>query len=338
MTTYTSLLRVALQETNDNPNTWGRILNKQVIEPFAQAIAGVGTIDITGSSDVTLTTENGLEDQARHSTLVLTGTVGADINVILPATEKQYFVRGAWIGDHTVSLKISGSSTSVALSTGETRILYTDGTDTYEMLPIVPEIVTGDMEPSFRATPKTGYIFYQGQTLGDTGSGADLEGDAYEALYSFIWNNLANTEAPVSTGRGGTAGADWLAGKTLTIPDLRDRSPFGVGTTWSRIGQTQGVETISKANLPAESLSVTGSTNTTGNHTHPYSEQGANTTTNTGYPFGSGPFGNGTRTNFSSAISSAGNHSHTVTGSTENLGSGSSFLPKGFAVNWMVKL
>jgi hypothetical protein len=130
---YTSNGRITKQGTDDNPNTWGTVMNNQVIELFEEAVMDVIDIDITGSSNVTLTTANGSTDQARHATLELTGTLGANIELRLPAIDKQYFIRGAWSGAYTVTVKISGSSTSVAMSTGDKKIVYINGTDIFDM-------------------------------------------------------------------------------------------------------------------------------------------------------------------------------------------------------------
>jgi hypothetical protein len=246
-------------------------------------------------------------------------------------------IRGAWTGDYTVTVKISGSSTSVAMSTGDKKIVYVDGTNIYDMNPEAESAYdTGDIVETLRSSAKSGWILLQGQTLGDTGSGADLTGDDYEDLYSFFWENISNDYCPVSSGRGVSASADWTAGKTLTIPDGRGRTGFGVdGSTWA-LGQTQGAETatIAKTNLPNETLSVSGSTDTTGAHVHQMDDwyEGI---------LGGGQYravrpGAGPRNTLSN-----GDHSHSLSGAfTEAMGSGTALdiLPKGLGVNWMVKL
>jgi len=134
VSTYTGTGRLTKQGTNDNPNTWGSILNAQVIELMDEFVAGVIDVDITGSSNVVLTTNNGSSDQARHATIELTGALGADIDLEIPALEKQYFVRGDWTGSNTVTVKINGSSTGVLMRTGDKKIVYCNGTDTYDMV------------------------------------------------------------------------------------------------------------------------------------------------------------------------------------------------------------
>lgn len=88
---------------------------------------------------------------------------------------------------------------------------------------------TGDVAIALTTLPKTGWIFIDNQTLGDTGSGAALLGATYEQLFYFYWNNFDNTAAPVSSGRGASAAADWAAGKTITIITETAISTLSVG-------------------------------------------------------------------------------------------------------------
>jgi microcystin-dependent protein len=68
---------------------------------------------------------------------------------------------------------------------------------------------------------------------------------------------MTNTEAPVSTGRGASAAADFAAHKTITIPDPRGRaiigSGEGSGLTARTHGATGGAEThqLTTTEMPA---------------------------------------------------------------------------------------
>ena len=70
-------------------------------------------------------------------------------------------------------------------------------------------------------------VVLAGQTMGSAASGATAASDDYEALFTFIWTYVADSEAPVSTGRGASAAADWAANKTITLPDARGRVLLG---------------------------------------------------------------------------------------------------------------
>lgn len=194
-------------------------------------------------------------------------------------------------------------------------------------------VATGDGEWTHRSSAKSGWIFEQGQSLGDTSSGADLEGTAYQALYAFYWNNISNDHAPVSSGRGASASADWTAGKVLTIPDARDRAPFGAGSTWA-LGQTQGSDSIARENLPDETLSFTGTFSGSGTILTK-SGTGSNGVENDDLADSRISRGlNTASTNNTVSLSVSGS----VGGDTESLGDGVAFLPKGIGMNYMVKL
>src|SRR5258708_1610023 len=45
---------------------------------------------------------------------------------------------------------------------------------------------------------------------------------------TLLWNSWADAQAPVSSGRGASAAADFAAHKTITLPDLRGRVVAGL--------------------------------------------------------------------------------------------------------------
>lgn len=93
---------------------------------------------------------------------------------------------------------------------------------------IVP---VGTMSASFALTAPTGYVFLAGKTMGNAASGGTERANAdTEELFELLWDNLTDTEAPVSSGRGGSAQADFDANKTITIPDGRGRLFAGLDT------------------------------------------------------------------------------------------------------------
>jgi microcystin-dependent protein len=70
----------------------------------------------------------------------------------------------------------------------------------------------------------TGWLYLDGKTIGDASSGATGRANAdTSALFTLLWNNLANAQAPVSGGRGASAAADFAAHKTIALPDARGR-------------------------------------------------------------------------------------------------------------------
>jgi microcystin-dependent protein len=91
-------------------------------------------------------------------------------------------------------------------------------------------------------TAPSGWVMLSGRTIGSATSGATERANAdTETLYTLLWTSLGEAQAPVSGGgRGvGTAHDDFIANKTLQLPDARGRAGLGKdnmgGTTAGRI-------------------------------------------------------------------------------------------------------
>lgn len=106
---------------------------------------------------------------------------------------------------------------------------------------------TGDPVPRFRTGTMTGFVRMNGRTLGSALSGATEYAAADAAnLFAFLWDNLPDSIAAVSSGRGATAIADFAANKTIVIPTMQGYLAAGVddmGTTAA--GRIQAITTCS---------------------------------------------------------------------------------------------
>jgi hypothetical protein len=113
---------------------------------------------------------------------------------------------------------------------------------------------TGDVKATFKTVADAGWLMMADQTIGNVGSGANNTGMSIKALYTLLWNNVIDTWAPVSTGRGVSAQADFNALKTLTIPKILGRELASAGTgsglTARVLGSTLGSEFITQAGMP----------------------------------------------------------------------------------------
>lgn len=103
--THTQRLRLTKQQTATNDRVWGSILNAGFITLLDDALAGSASIDLT-AGDVSLTTEDGVADQARCMTLLFTGAVASARIVTVPLAQKIYMVHNAC--GQTVTLKTAG--------------------------------------------------------------------------------------------------------------------------------------------------------------------------------------------------------------------------------------
>jgi hypothetical protein len=96
-------------------------------------------------------------------------------------------------------------------------------------------LATGDVKPKYGTGTLTGFVRLNGRTIGSPTSGATERANAdTQTLFEYLWTADANLA--VSGGRGASANADWLANKTITLPDFRGRVPGGA----RRHGQQRG--------------------------------------------------------------------------------------------------
>jgi hypothetical protein len=127
---YTTRIRIEKQADGENPNSWGDILNQNVIDLLDDAVGAYVTIGTSGTqivNDNSLTTNNGAADEARAATLELQGYVvsASAANIVLPAVSKTYVIHN----------KITQAS-----ATGTVRIMNTGATATGF---VVPTTTTG---------------------------------------------------------------------------------------------------------------------------------------------------------------------------------------------------
>ncbi len=127
--TYTNRLRFEKQGDGDNPNSWGLILNQNVIDLVDDAIAGYTVVSVS-SVPLTLTTSDGTVDQSRNASLEFAGTLTANVTITIPEEEKTYFVRENTSGSFSVILK-TASGSGITLNQQSNIFAACNGTDIY---------------------------------------------------------------------------------------------------------------------------------------------------------------------------------------------------------------
>jgi hypothetical protein len=140
--TYSPLLRLELMAVGEKTNTWGNITNSNLGTFLEKSVAGATTVDVT-TADVTLTSLNGSDDQARSAILLVTGTPGVSRNVVAPSISKLYAVLNS---SNAVTVLKGAATAGVSLLAGEYALVMWNGAD-FERVGVKP------VSPAFVGTP-----------------------------------------------------------------------------------------------------------------------------------------------------------------------------------------
>jgi len=124
--TYSPLLRLELIGSGDQAGLWGNTTNVNLGTLLEQAIAGVGLITLTASTDYALTSLNGAPDNSRNAVLSFSGSPGATTNIVIPASQKLYVVRNG--ADKDLIFKTSAQTGGVTVKAGDATLVFCDGT------------------------------------------------------------------------------------------------------------------------------------------------------------------------------------------------------------------
>jgi microcystin-dependent protein len=147
---------------------------------------------------------------------------------------------------------------------------------------------TGDIWGALKNGTRSGAVRLNGRTIGSAASsGTERANVDCADLYAYIWDNTANAQCPVATGRGATAAADFAANKAITLPDWRAVAPIGFddmgNTAASLLGSAPVVtgsgilagsilgantHTLLTAETPAHTHTFSATSSSDGAHTH----------------------------------------------------------------------
>lgn len=155
--------------------------------------AGVAAITLAGSN-VTLTPL-----QFGRPIIVLTGTLSANVNVIVPALQKTWCVINNTTGNFTATIK-TPSGTGAVVAQGTSQFIVGDGVNVLSITTNSAEV--GKIEWFARNTAPTGYL---------KANGAAVSRTTYANLFGVIGTTFG-------AGNGST---------TFNLPDLRGEFPRG---------------------------------------------------------------------------------------------------------------
>jgi hypothetical protein len=125
--TYSQSLKITLMGDGDQSGLWGQTTNTNLGTLVEQAITGVQSI-VMSDANYTLTSFNGVADEARNAVLVVTGTNNAVRDLIPPVKEKLYTIVNNTTGGYAIRV-IGASGTGVNIPNGATCLVYCDGTN-----------------------------------------------------------------------------------------------------------------------------------------------------------------------------------------------------------------
>jgi len=125
--TYSPSLKLTLMGDGDQAGLWGQTTNTNLGTLLEQAITGVTSITML-NANYTLTSFNGVSDEARNAVLVVTGTNNAVRDLIPPVVEKLYIVANNTTGGYAIRV-IGATGTGVSIPSGATQVVYCDGTN-----------------------------------------------------------------------------------------------------------------------------------------------------------------------------------------------------------------
>ena len=138
VTSFSTLLGFALPTTGDLTGTWGDTVNTSVTALIDSAVAGTATASVA-SANWTLTTAQGVANEARAAILIPTGSPGVSRNITAPSQSKAYIV----VNQSNAAVVVKGAATTgVTIAVGVSALVAWNGTDFVNVTGQTPQPVT----------------------------------------------------------------------------------------------------------------------------------------------------------------------------------------------------
>jgi hypothetical protein len=192
VTNFTPLLGLALPTTGDLSGTWGTTVNTAITDLLDDAVAG--TVTLSANADVTLTTTNGADNQARNAIILWTASNGVTTrNITAPAQSKAYVVINAGTG--SIVVRGSGPTAGVTIPSVTRALVAWNGSDFVKIVSN-PVVLTSDVSG----------------TLPIANGGTGTTSTTFANLTTNVTGLL-----PVANGGTGTATPSIVAGSNVTV-------------------------------------------------------------------------------------------------------------------------
>jgi hypothetical protein len=297
---YTPNLRLVLPVQGELTGNWGTTVNNGLTSLVDAAIAGTATVSMT-DANYTLTAANEAADEARQMFIRLTGTLSTTRNVICPAVSKLYFVSNETTGGQSIVFK-TAAGTGITVPNGSRVSLYCDGTNVVraanDIGTVKGESVTQAFGNNTTAIATTAFVQAALQALHPVGS---------------VYINATNPNNPATYFGFGT----WVAFGAGRVPVGFDASDPLFDTAEETGGSKDAI-------VVSHTHTLSGTTESSGSHNHIHGEtfQRSNVYGTGGTTQGWEVFANGQgQTRAQPLTSTAGTHTHTLSGNTASTGS-----------------
>ena len=165
--TYSTNLRFELMATGEKSGTWGTISNTNIGTLIEQAISGVASVTHDDSASYSLTTGNGTSDEARNAVVVVTGTLTAARNLVVPSVDKLYVIKNSTSGGFNITVKTS-AGTGVVVENGNTKVVFCDATNVEEAITEV------DLNKLTASLLEVDNLKLDGNTISSTDTNGDI--------------------------------------------------------------------------------------------------------------------------------------------------------------------
>jgi hypothetical protein len=232
--TYSTSLKLTLIGDGDQAGIWGQTTNTNLGSLIEQAITGVVSVNMA-DANYTLTSFNGVLDEARNAVIIATGTNNGIRDLIPPVVEKLYTISNQTTGGYSIRV-IGASGTGVTIPNGVTALVYCNGTNFYSGL----SGTTGDftVNGTFTATnlvattnvTATSYLLGNNATITNNLGAANITATSLVATTSNA-TTFNGTTANVATVNATTANATTVTIGGFNITANATALQFKYGST-----------------------------------------------------------------------------------------------------------
>lgn len=272
--TFSPTLRIELIGDGDQSGIWGQTTNTNLGSLIEQAITGVQSITMV-DANYTLTSFNGVVDEARNAVLVVGGTNSQVRDVIAPLVEKLYVVRNNTVGGFAINIRAATGS-AVLVPSGATVWVYCDGTNFNAIN--TESVGNFEVNGNLTVTGNTNAVAatYTGNVVAlnfSTAGNVSATGNA--TATNFIGSGLTLTAINASNISAGTianartTGSSSNGASTLVLRDANGSFAANVGTfvtvTGAHSGNGAGLTDINASNISSGTIANARTTGSSSN-------------------------------------------------------------------------